>query len=142
MAQVYYIVSDPKVGKSYQKVTEESYFQGKKIGETVQGGQLGLAGYELKITGGTDFAGIPMLKNIEGQARKILLLTKGPAVRSTPKKGQRVRRTINGNTISPTTAQVNLKVTKYGTKPIPESLGIQPKEEAKPAEPAAETKKA
>ncbi len=128
MPQVYYVINDTKAGKSYQKMLEELHFQGKKIGETVPGTQLGLTGYELQITGGTDNAGVPMLKNIEGQARKVLLLTKGPVARSLPKKGMKVKRTINGNAISPTTAQINLKVTKYGTKAVPDLLGIQPKQ--------------
>ena len=33
---------------------------------------------------------------------------------------------------------MNLKVVKYGTKPVPELLGIKPKEEAKAETPAQE----
>ena len=131
MAQVYYVINDTKTRKSYQKAFEEVFFIGKKIGETVPGSQLGLTGYELQITGGSDSSGFPMMKYIEGQARKSLLMSRGPGAREINKPGIRRRKTVAGNTISPSTAQINMKAVKYGTKSIPELLGIQPKEEAK-----------
>ena len=128
MPEFRYVISDPKTGKTYQKTLEELHFAGKKIGETVPGSQLGLTGYELQITGGSDNAGFPMLGHLEGPGRRALLLARGPAAREIKKPGMRLRKTVVGNTISPSTAQINLKVSKFGTKAVPELLGIQPKE--------------
>ena len=47
---------------------------GKTIGETFNGGLVGLPGYELKITGGSDFSGIPMKPSVHGPVKKKLLL--------------------------------------------------------------------
>ncbi len=147
MAEIRYVISDPKTGKTYQKTLEEQFFTGKKIGEAVPGSALGLTGYELQITGGSDGSGFPMLGYVEGAARKSLLMSRGLGAREIKKPGIRRRKTVAGNTVSVSTAQVNLKVTKAGTKSVPELLGIQPKEEAKaettaapPAEQKAETK--
>lgn len=144
MATIYYVISDPKTGKTYQKALEELHFQGKKIGETVPGSQLGLVGYDLQITGGSDLAGFPLIKHLEGPGRKSLMLSRSKGA-SGLRKDVTIRKTVVGNTISLTTAQVNLKVMKPGTKSVPELLGIQPKEEVKPAAaeaPIAETKPA
>lgn len=141
MSEIRYVISDPKTGKTYQKTLEEQFFVGKKIGETVPGTQLGLTGYELQITGGSDASGFPMLKYLEGAARKSLLLGRGLGAREIKKPGIRLRKTVVGNTISSTIAQVNLKVAKHGTKPVLELLGIKPKEEAKQeAHPSPEQK--
>lgn len=141
MAEIRYVISDPKTGKTYQKTLEEQFFTGKKIGEAVPGSALGLTGYELQITGGSDGSGFPMMGYVEGAARKSLLMARGLGAREIKKPGIRRRKTVAGNTVSVSTAQVNLKVTKAGTKSVPELLGIQPKEEAKAEAPAAEAPK-
>ena len=131
--------------KTYQRPRRAVLYR-KKIG-AVPGSALGLTGYELQITGGSDGSGFPMLGYVEGAARKSLLMSRGLGAREIKKPGIRRRKTVAGNTVSVSTAQVNLKVTKAGTKSVPELLGIQPKEEAKaettaapPAEQKAETK--
>ena len=101
------------------------------IGEAIKGDAIELNGYELQITGGSDFTGMPMMKHIEGAIRKSLLLGRGPGAYEIKKPGIRLRKTVAGNTISATTAQINLKVAKAGTKSVPELWGIQPKEETK-----------
>ena len=125
------IINDPKTGKSFQKVitgTEADYLKGRKIKETIHGDNFGIKGYELLLTGGSDKSGVPMRFDIEGQARKRPLLTKGPGVHITV-RGMKTRKTMAGNTVAEGTAQINLKITKYGTKNLNEIFGV--KEEAK-----------
>ncbi|MFH8120306.1 MAG: S6e family ribosomal protein, partial [Candidatus Aenigmatarchaeota archaeon] len=57
MATFKFVVSDPETRKSYQIEVEQSKalgLIGKKIGEEFNGELIGLPGYVLKITGGTD----------------------------------------------------------------------------------------
>ena len=136
MPELKFVISDPKSGKSYQK-QHDLDLSGKKIGETITGNELGLSGFELQITGGSDTAGFPMRKDIPGAVRKFALLSRGPGVKI-KRKGLKVRKAVRGNTISNLTAQINLRITKYGKDPIEKALGIEPKEEPKPE--AAEKK--
>ena len=95
---------------------------GKKIGNSFRGEIIGLNGYELEITGGSDSSGFPMRKDIAGPGRKKVVLTRSLGFNS-KRKGQRKRRSIRGNTISADTAQINCKVVKAGSKPISTILG-------------------
>jgi small subunit ribosomal protein S6e len=136
------VVSDPKTKKAYQKEVgqKESGLIGKKIGEKISGNFLGLEGYEIEITGGSDKEGFPMRKDVEGTARKRVLLSYPPGFH--PKsKGQRKRKSVRGNTISPGIVQLNAKVVTYGKKSLEEALGIKKKEEKKPEEKPKEEKK-
>jgi len=132
------VVSDPKTKKTYQKEVsqKESGLLNRKIRDKVKGDFLGLSGYELEITGGSDKQGFPMRPNIQGVARKRVLLTGGPGFH--PKqKGERRRKSVRGNTISPEIVQVNAKIIKYGTKKLEEIFG---KKEAKKEEKKPEAK--
>jgi small subunit ribosomal protein S6e len=113
------VINDTKTGKSYQQNIDSEKFIGKKIKEKIDGSILGLAGYELQITGGSDSAGFPMRLDIEGSGRKKALLSGGVGVKIS-RKGMKKRKTVRGNTISVNTAQINLKVTKPGSKPLQE----------------------
>lgn len=133
------VINDAKTGKSYQKVisgNEADQFVGLKIKDKVEGNIIGIDGSELEITGGSDTSGFPMREEIPGNARKRILMREGVGFRVKKKKKahkpqlhyflQR-RKTVVGNTISNLTAQINLKVLKYGNKGIAESLGIEEK---------------
>ncbi len=120
------VISDPKIGKAYKvegKDTEASaLFIGKRIGDIVDADILGLGGYSLEITGGSDKGGTAMRKDVSGSARKRILITSPPGYR--PKeKGKRRRKSVRGNEISTELAQINVKITEYGTKPIEELFG-------------------
>ena len=136
MPELKFVINDPKSGKSYQK-QHDLDLSGKKIGETITGNELGLSGFELQITGGSDTAGFPMRKDIPGAVRKFALLSRGPGVKI-KRKGLKVRKAVRGNTISNLTAQINLRITKYGKDTIEKALVIEPKDEPKPE--AAEKK--
>jgi len=137
------VISDPKTRKAYQKEIEQkaSGLLGKKIGEKVSGTPFGLTGYELEITGGSDKDGFPMRKDVEGTARKKILLSSGPGFKP-GRKGQRKRKSVRGNTISSSISQINLKITGYGQKPIDELLGTKKEaQESKEDSGKAEEKK-
>ena len=121
------VISEPKSGKSANKKTEESVFLNRKIGEEVSLDTIGLPGFKAKITGGSDKQGFPMKPSMQGASRKKVLLKKGVGYR--PKtKGAIKRKSVRGNTVSKDTAQINLVVTKNGSKPLDEIFGGQPKE--------------
>ncbi len=121
-----------KDGKAYSVKTEQPVFIGKKIGSTIKLDSIGLTGFEGKITGGSDKQGIPMKHDLDGlQRKKVFIVTD-------KKKGTRKRITRRGNTISTEIAQVNIKITKEGTKKIEEILG---KKEEKKDEKEKEEKK-
>jgi small subunit ribosomal protein S6e len=130
MANFKVVVSDPKNKKAFQKEIEQkaSGFTGKRIGDKVRGDALGLLGYELQITGGSDAQGFPMRRDVEGIARKRLLLGFGPGFHP-ESRGQRKRKSVRGNTISAATSQINVKVVTYGSKPLEGLMGKEPKKE-------------
>jgi len=113
-------INEPKTGKSYQtKVTghHANSLVGKKIGDEFDGIFVGLPGYKLVITGGSDKDGVPMRADLPGARRKKLLVSE--SIGFHPKlKGMRKRRMLRGNTISPETVQINMKITQHGSKPI------------------------
>ena len=135
MANFKIVISDPKSRKAYQKEVEQaaSGLVGKKLGDKVSGNHLGLSGYELELTGGSDKEGFPMRKDFEGLARKRLLLSHGPGFH--PKsKGMRKRKSVRGNTVSQSISQINLKIVTHGTKSVEELLGVKAKEGEAPKE--------
>ncbi len=124
-----FVINDPKTGKSYQKELEDKTvagIMGKKIGDEIDAGILGLPGYKVTITGGSDKDGFGMRKDVDGSSRKKLLLKKGPGYKYN--KGIRIRKSIRGNTLSTNIAQVNTKITKAGAKKIDEILGAKEEE--------------
>lgn len=118
------VVSDPRTGRAYNlelSGPSSGALIGKRIGEEVNGELLGLSGYTLKLTGGTDVDGFPMRPDIPGQVRRRILVAGGVGFRPT-KKGMRRRKTFRGNEISPDILQVNMVITKWGDSPIEELL--------------------
>ena len=129
------VISDPKDGKSFQvevQKVQESLFLGRKIGEGVDGGSFGAAGYVFKIMGGSDSAGFPMRSNIDGPRRVNVLLASAPGFHA-KQKGERAKRRMRGNIISDEIMQINCKVQTPGTKPLAE-LFPQKEEEKKKEE--------
>jgi len=137
------VVADPKTRRTYQKEVsqKESGLLGRKIGDKVKGDFLGLPGYELQITGGSDKQGFPMRPEIPGTARKRVLLTGGPGFHPR-RRGERRRKSVRGNTISNEIVQVNMKVIKYGKDTLAKLFGKEekPKEKAEVKEKTEEKK--
>jgi len=137
------VVSEPKSRKAWQVEKEAPGLIGKKIGEKINGSLVGLNGFSLEITGGSDKDGFPMRYDLPGIERKKILLSKGPGLKKVKRKGMRKRKNVRGNTISDNIIQINLKVVE-GEGDIAKILGVQPKkkegEEAKKGEAPQEAK--
>lgn len=127
MATFKVVISDPKSGKAKQielSGDKANAFLGKKIGDVIDGSVIGLAGYKLKITGGTDKDGFPMRPDVHGAVRKRVLLSTGPGFK--PRRpGERRRKTVRGNTISEDIVQINTVIVEYGEKSLEELLETQ-----------------
>jgi small subunit ribosomal protein S6e len=123
------------------EIDNEDLFD-KVIGEKISGKDISadLEGYDLEITGTSDKAGFPGLKEVDGPGLKKVLLTYGVGMHKRPKglskkpvenmKGLRLRKTVRGKAISADTVQINLKVVKEGSKKFEDFL----KKEEKPAQ--------
>lgn len=120
------VVNDTKTGKSYQKELETPQLIGKKIGDEVDGGLIGLTGYKLKITGGSDKSGFPLRKGIN--ARRTTIVT-GRSVGVRTEKNQKVKRRIAGETVNTETMQLNLKITTQGSTDLNAVFPAKAKEE-------------
>jgi len=132
------VVISNKEGKSTQKEVSDPNSRsliGKKIGEIIKGEFIGLTGYELQITGGSDYCGFPMRKDVPGMGRKKIFAVSGVGIRRAG-RGVKQRKTVCGNTIHPRISQINLKILKEGK----ESL-FEAKAEEKPKEKKGEKKK-
>ena len=125
------VVGDVKTGRAH-KVTVSGHHAnslvGKNIGEIVDGIFVGLPGYKLKITGGSDRNGTPMRKDLPGNKRRKILLSNGLGFHEVY-PGERRRKALRGATISSEIVQINMAVAEYGPKPIAEIL--TPKAEEK-----------
>jgi small subunit ribosomal protein S6e len=125
------VISDPKLKKAYQiemKAPDSEKLIGKKLGDKINGELVNAHGFEFEITGGSDKEGFPMRKDIRGTKRIRAILTGGTGFR--PKaKGERRRRSVRGNQISEDIIQINMKVTKEGSKPLGVALGKEEKKE-------------
>ncbi|VVC00552.1 30S ribosomal protein S6e [uncultured archaeon] len=120
------VVSDPKSRKAYsKKIDSAAAFSGRKIGEEVELGIIGLDGYKARITGGSDNEGFPMKHDLSGTSRKTVWTT------FDSKRGERGKVARHGNTVSEEISQLNLVVTKDGSKSLEELLGTGKKTEEK-----------
>jgi len=136
------VVSEPKSRKSFQVEVDQSKAAGligKKIGDEFNGDLVGLVGYALQITGGTDKDGFPMHPGLKGSGRKKLLLTEPPGFHP-QLKGQRRRKTVHGNTISDEIVQINAKIIKMGEKPLEQLMPKKEKKEEKKEAPKEKEK--
>ncbi len=109
-------------------VDDATPFIGKKIGDTIAGELIGLTGYVFRITGGSDRAGFPMRKDVDGTGRRKILAVAGVGVRK-KRKGLRQRKTVAGNTVWRETVALNLAVVEEGSTPLFED-SAEPAEEA------------
>jgi small subunit ribosomal protein S6e len=118
------IINDVKTGKSYNVAVSGHHANsliGKNIGEVVDGIFVGLPGYRLKITGGSDGNGTPMRKDLPGGRKRKLLISDGIGFHEV-KPGERKRTAIRGATITAEIVQVNIAIEEYGPKSVEESL--------------------
>jgi len=125
MAEFTVAVADPDDGATYQiEVSEQdaNRFIGREIGEDVDGSAVGLDGYTLTLTGGSDNAGRPMRGDVRGPNLKSILLEGGTGYKPT-RDGERKRVTVRGREVSDSTRQINAKITARGNQPVADLLG-------------------
>lgn len=109
-------------GETFQTEFEDaSKLTGKKIGDEFDGGIVGLSGYTLEITGGSDKDGFPLRESIDGPARQRVLIKDGAGIRES-EDGVRRRRSVRGNTVSDAIQQLNTRVVEEGSEPVEELL--------------------
>jgi small subunit ribosomal protein S6e len=127
------VISDPRTGLSIQREAKDpaaSKLVGLKIGDKVKGELIDLAGYEFEITGGSDYCGFPMRKDVAGIGRKRILAVEGVGIKRIG-KGIKQRKTVCGNTIHTRISQINMKVVKEGAEKIFEAKAAEKKEKGK-----------
>ncbi|CEG11344.1 putative 30S ribosomal protein S6e [groundwater metagenome] len=117
------VMNDGENKKTYQVALDEKKsenFLNFGIGDKVDCSVIGIPGYEVQITGGSDIAGFPMKKGIH-QERAAVMVGEGR---------DRKRRTYAGERTHKNTSQINAKIIKKGDVPIEEILEkISPKKE-------------
>lgn len=127
------IVNDVKTGKSYNVAVSGHHANsliGKSIGEVVDGIFVGLPGYKLRITGGSDGNGTPMRKDLPGSKKRKLLLSDGLGFHEVY-PGERKRTAVRGATISAEIVQINMAIEEYGPKSVEESFAPEEPAETK-----------
>lgn len=132
MASFKVVVSDPESGETFQRDADDqdaNRFLGRSLGEEVDGGAVGLDGYEIEVTGGSDTAGRPMRGDVPGTELKQLLLTGGVGYHPEV-DGERRRVTVRGREISDETRQINAEIVSRGDSSIDELLGEGDEDEA------------
>lgn len=132
-----------KEGRTWKLEIESETLSGKNLGDKIEGKEIKqeLEGYEFEITGGSDTAGFPLSKSIEGSGLRRVLLKKGWGMHD-KREGVRLRKTVRGKQISGNVSQINLFLVKDGKKKLAEIFPEQnkPKEAVviKPTEQKAE----
>jgi len=125
MAEFTVAVADPEDGTTYQvDVSDQdaNRFIGKDIGEDVDGDAVGLTGYTLEITGGSDNAGRPMRDDVRGSDLNNVLLEGGTGYNPS-REGERKRVTVRGREVSDDTRQINVRISGQGDGDVAELLG-------------------
>jgi small subunit ribosomal protein S6e len=125
MAEFTVAVADPATGTTYQvEVSGQNAnrFVGRDIGDEVDGSAVGLNGYTLTVTGGSDDAGRPMREDVSGASLESVLLEGGTGY-DPSREGERKRVTVRGRQISDSTRQINVRVAEQGPGEVGELLG-------------------
>jgi small subunit ribosomal protein S6e len=140
MVDLKVVVSDPKTGRAYNVDATggaAGSIVGKHVGDELDAGAIGLAGYRIRITGASDRTGIPAKKGLPGAGRKRLLVGGGIGFHPTM-DGERRRKMVRANEITQDFVQVNAQVVAYGEKSLDELI---PKAEGEKKDKKAKTGK-
>ncbi len=123
MPEFQLVLSDPRTGKAVKldlKDPQSSVLLGLKIGDVVDGSAIGIKG-KFRITGGSDRSGTPMRPDVHGGVKKYVLLSGPPGFRPR-REGERRRKLVRGDTITPDIYQVNAVLVE-GELPTPAETG-------------------
>jgi small subunit ribosomal protein S6e len=124
MAEFTVAVADPDDGQTHQidvDGQDANRFIGREIGDEVDGGAVGLDGYTLEVTGGSDDAGRPMRGDVRG-ADLTEILTDGGVGFKPARNGERKRITVRGREVGDATAQINTRLSARGDTSVDEML--------------------
>ncbi|MHA1771103.1 MAG: 30S ribosomal protein S6e [Candidatus Thorarchaeota archaeon] len=116
------VISDPETGKAVQyelDETKSNALVGKTVGEIIEGDTIGLPGYKLKITGGSDSSGFPIRPDVHGSGKKRVLI-RGPPGFHPKRRGIARRRTVRGRELDRSIVQVNLRIEQKGSTSLEE----------------------
>ena len=126
MAEFQVVVGDPETGDSYQfevADADANRFLGRTLGEEVDGGAVGLDGYTLELTGGSDTAGRPLRPDVGGSNLREILADERTVGYKPTRDGERRRVTVRGNEITDEVAQLNASIVERGDTEVAELLG-------------------
>ena len=118
------VISDPESKKAIQYELDDAKTNaliGKKVGDIVEGDVLGLPGYKLKITGGSDKSGFPIRPDVHGSGKKRILIRGPPGFRP-DRKGIAKRKTVRGRELDSEISQVNMRVEEKGSTGLEELI--------------------
>ncbi|WP_138004650.1 30S ribosomal protein S6e [Halalkalirubrum salinum] len=124
MAEFKVVVADPETGETFQFEVDgqdANRFLGRDLGDEVDGSAVGLDGFTLELTGGSDETGRPLRADVPGSSLKELLLEGGVGYKPT-RDGERKRVTVRGREISDAVAQINATVVD-GDGSVADALG-------------------
>ncbi|MFW5903339.1 MAG: 30S ribosomal protein S6e [Halolamina sp.] len=124
-------VADPESGETHRIEIEDqdaNRFVGREIGDEVDGSAVGLDGYTVEITGGSDHTGRPMRPDVNGPALKEVLLEGGVGYEP-QRDGERKRVTVRGKEVSDDITQLNLSITERGDESVASLLGLEGEDE-------------
>ncbi len=101
--------------------SQEKPLIGMKMGDEFDGSKIGLQGYRLEITGGSDSEGFPMRKKLDSTGRKEVLVRDS--------SGKRSRKSFRGNTVSESISQINCKVVEEGSESVDQIISGESEEQ-------------
>lgn len=116
------VISDPETGKAIQYELDDAKTNalvGKVVGEIIEGDLIGLPGYKLKITGGSDTSGFPIRPDVHGSGKKRVLI-RGPPGFKPKRVGIARRKTVRGRELGHDISQVNMRIEEKGSTPLEE----------------------
>lgn len=125
MASFTVVVGDPDSGLAHQLEADgqdANRFLGKSIGDEVDGSSVGLDGYTLEITGGSDDAGRPLNETVAGADLQEVLMKEKQTGYNPGRDGERRRITVRGREVSDAVAQINASVAESGDTAVEELL--------------------
>ena len=125
MATFTVVVGDPDSGQAHQLEADgqdANRFIGRSIGEAVEGSAVGLDGYTLEVTGGSDEAGRPLSPSVPGSNLTEILMDERSVGYKPERDGERRRITVRGREIADDVSQINVTVAETGSASIEELL--------------------
>ena len=117
-------ISDPVTGNNKKVVIEDEekvrFFLEKRVDNIIDGEVLGpeFKGYQLKITGGNDFAGKPMIQGIFCNKHVRILMKDGNKGYRCIREGVRERKCVRGAIVGQDITSIQLSIVKRGEQQI------------------------